>query len=75
MYEGVQPLVAYDVSPLPSPSAPLGARSPPSFHSQIAEEIVWAASRPDHVNIADVLVFPKAQAAAGVVHRGGYEKK
>ncbi|ORY89445.1 hypothetical protein BCR35DRAFT_300631 [Leucosporidium creatinivorum] len=53
VYEGVQPLVAYD----------------------IAEEIVWAASRPDHINIADVLIFPKAQAAAGVVHRGGYEKK
>lgn len=29
-----------------------------------AEEIVWAASRPDHVNIADVLVFPTGQCSS-----------
>lgn len=32
----------------------------------IAEEIVWAAARPPHVNIAEVLVFPVNQASAGV---------
>ena len=30
----------------------------------IAEEIVWAASRPPHVNIAEMLVFPVNQASA-----------
>ncbi|GJN90569.1 hypothetical protein Rhopal_003581-T1 [Rhodotorula paludigena] len=36
----------------------------------IAEEIVWAAARPEHVNVADVLVFPTAQASATINHRG-----
>ena len=35
----------------------------------IAEEIVWAASRPPHVNIAEVYVLPVNQAGAGIVHR------
>jgi 3-hydroxy acid dehydrogenase/malonic semialdehyde reductase len=33
----------------------------PLVAQDIAEEIVWIASRPDHVNIADVLVFPKGK--------------
>jgi len=37
----------------------------------IAEEIVWAASRPPHVNIAEVLVFPVNQASAIIK----YQKK
>ncbi|KIJ44375.1 hypothetical protein M422DRAFT_30515 [Sphaerobolus stellatus SS14] len=35
----------------------------------IAEEIVWAASRPPHVNIADVLVLPTNQATATINYR------
>ncbi|EKM82699.1 hypothetical protein AGABI1DRAFT_111277 [Agaricus bisporus var. burnettii JB137-S8] len=35
----------------------------------IAEEIVWAASRPPHVNIADVLVYPVNQASAVSTYR------
>jgi len=35
----------------------------------IAEEIVWAASRPPHVNIADVLVLPVNQATATINYR------
>jgi len=35
----------------------------------IAEEIVWAAARPPHVNIAEVLVFPVNQASAGINYR------
>ena len=35
----------------------------------IAEEIVWAASRPPHVNIAEVFVLPVNQASAGIVYR------
>ena len=37
----------------------------------IAEEIVWAAARPPHVNIAEVLVFPVNQASATLAFRGG----
>ncbi|KAF5358291.1 hypothetical protein D9756_001589 [Leucocoprinus leucothites] len=35
----------------------------------IAEEIVWAASRPPHINIAEVLVYPVNQASAGINYR------
>ncbi|GAA5946363.1 hypothetical protein JCM3775_004769 [Rhodotorula graminis] len=42
----------------------------PLVAADIAEEIVWAASRPEHVNVADVLVFPTAQASATINHRG-----
>ncbi|TNY22175.1 NAD-P-binding protein [Rhodotorula diobovata] len=42
----------------------------PLVAEDIAEEIVWAASRPEHVNVADVLVFPTAQASATINHRG-----
>ncbi|KAM0753004.1 NAD(P)-binding protein [Meredithblackwellia eburnea MCA 4105] len=45
----------------------------PLVAQDIAEEIVWAASRPNHVNIADVLIFPKCQASAGIVHRGPFQ--
>ncbi|GAA5984867.1 hypothetical protein JCM11641_005446 [Rhodosporidiobolus odoratus] len=38
----------------------------PLVAEDIAEEIVWAASRPPHVQIADVLVFPSEQASATV---------
>lgn len=37
----------------------------------IAEEIVWAAARPPHVNIAEVLVFPVSQASAALAFREG----
>lgn len=35
----------------------------------IAEEIVWAASRPAHVNVAEVLVYPVNQASAAINYR------
>jgi 3-hydroxy acid dehydrogenase/malonic semialdehyde reductase len=37
----------------------------------IAEEIVWAAARPPHVNIAEVFVLPVNQAGPTQVSRGG----
>jgi NADP-dependent 3-hydroxy acid dehydrogenase YdfG len=35
----------------------------------VAEVIVWAASRPAHVNIARVLLTPVQQANSLLVHR------
>ena len=35
----------------------------------IAEAVLFAASRPPHVQIADMIIFPTKQAAATVVHR------
>ena len=35
----------------------------------VAEVIGFMATRPDHVQIADILVMPKAQAGSGMVHR------
>jgi len=37
----------------------------------IAEEIVWAAARPLHVNIAEVFVLPVNQASPTLAFRGG----
>jgi NADP-dependent 3-hydroxy acid dehydrogenase YdfG len=41
----------------------------PLTPQDIAETVVFVASRPPHVNIADMLVFPTSQAAATTVHR------
>ncbi|KAH6918600.1 short-chain dehydrogenase [Coprinopsis sp. MPI-PUGE-AT-0042] len=42
----------------------------PLVAEDIAEEIVWAASRPPHVNIAETLIFPVNQASAGIKYTG-----
>jgi len=41
----------------------------PLTPGDIAEEIVWAAARPPHVNIAETLVFPVNQASAVINYR------
>ena len=41
----------------------------PLTGDDIADTIVWIASRPEHVNVAQVIVMPKAQASAMVLHR------
>jgi 3-hydroxy acid dehydrogenase/malonic semialdehyde reductase len=41
----------------------------PLTAEDIADNIVYCASRPDHVQIADMLIFPSAQASVHVVHR------
>ncbi|KAF5365737.1 hypothetical protein D9758_003299 [Tetrapyrgos nigripes] len=41
----------------------------PLVAEDIAEEIVWAASRPPHVNLAEVFVMPVNQASATVSYR------
>lgn len=42
----------------------------PLTAEDIAECISWAATRPPHVNIDEILVRPRAQAAATVIARG-----
>jgi len=37
--------------------------------SDIADAIFYAVSAPDHVNIQDILIMPKAQAAATIFHK------
>lgn len=37
--------------------------------ADIADAVYWAASRPAHVNINDIVIMPTAQPAAGLVHR------
>jgi len=41
----------------------------PLVAEDIAEIIYFVATRPVHVNIADLLVFPTAQASAATIHR------
>ncbi|CED83708.1 probable nadp()-dependent dehydrogenase acting on 3-hydroxy acids [Phaffia rhodozyma] len=41
----------------------------PLVAEDIAEEIVWVALRPKHVQIAELFVFPSCQAGPGIVHR------
>ncbi|CAG8625227.1 287_t:CDS:2, partial [Acaulospora morrowiae] len=41
----------------------------PLSGEDIAETVVFAASRPDHVNIADVLIYPVNQASVFHFHR------
>lgn len=41
----------------------------PLVAEDIAEEIVWAASRPPHVNIAELFVLPVNQASATITYR------
>ncbi len=37
--------------------------------ADIADAVYWAASRPGHVNINDIIIMPTAQPMAGVIHR------
>lgn len=41
----------------------------PLVAEDVAEIIYFVASRPPHVNMADTLIFPLAQASASVIHR------
>lgn len=47
----------------------------PLSAQDIAEEIVWTANRPAHVNIAETLIFPVNQASPYHNHRPNLEKK
>jgi len=39
--------------------------------TDVADAIIWIASRPAHVQIAEVTIFPTAQASAMVTHKKG----
>jgi NADP-dependent 3-hydroxy acid dehydrogenase YdfG len=41
----------------------------PLYAEDIAEAILFAVTRPPHVNINDMLIMPTAQASATIVHR------
>ncbi len=41
----------------------------PLSAEDIAEAIVFCASRPAHVQVADMIIFPSSQAAARIIHR------
>ena len=41
----------------------------PLTGDDVAEAIVWMAARPPHVQIAEVIIFPTAQASAMVTHK------
>jgi len=43
----------------------------PLVAEDIAEEIVWTASRPPHVNIAELFVMPVNQASTTINYKGG----
>jgi len=42
----------------------------PLTANDVAEEIVWAASRPPHVNIAELFIMPTNQATPWLAYRG-----
>ena len=46
----------------------------PLTAEDIADCIAWAATRPSHVNIDTILVRPRDQARANVVHRAGVHR-
>ena len=65
VYEGLQPCEwLYDLADPPVLRAVIAVVA-----EDIAEEIVWAASRPPHVNIAEVFVLPVNQASATLNYR------
>jgi len=41
----------------------------PLTGDDIAEAVVWTADRPEHVQIAEIIIFPTAQASTMVVHK------
>lgn len=47
----------------------------PLHPDDIADAVVYCATRPSHVNIAEVVVFPQAQAAVANIHREGDSTK
>ena len=41
----------------------------PLTGNDIAEAVIWAASQPEHVNIEEIIIVPKAQASCMILHK------
>jgi len=41
----------------------------PLTGADVADAILWAVTRPPHVNVEEILLMPTAQATASMVHR------
>jgi len=41
----------------------------PLASEDIAEAVIWSASRPEHVNITEMIIFPTAQSSSTLAHR------
>jgi 3-hydroxy acid dehydrogenase/malonic semialdehyde reductase len=41
----------------------------PLTGDDVADAVCWIASRPDHVQVAELIIFPTAQASAAVTHK------
>jgi 3-hydroxy acid dehydrogenase / malonic semialdehyde reductase len=41
----------------------------PLLPQDVADTVVWSCSRPSHVQIGEIILFPTSQASAAVVHR------
>ncbi|MEW5873961.1 MAG: SDR family oxidoreductase [Candidatus Zixiibacteriota bacterium] len=41
----------------------------PLRSEDIAEAVLWSASRPEHVNITEMIIFPTAQSSSTLAHR------
>ena len=49
---------------------PVYATTTPLQPEDVAEAVVWCASRPAHVNIAEIILMPTAQSSVTLVDRG-----
>ena len=71
VYEGLQPRQCFSMLVLITNADYMFLIFSTVVAEDIAEEIVWAASRPPHVNIAELFVLPVNQASATLSYRGG----
>ena len=47
----------------------------PLMAEDIADAVIYCATRPPHVNISEIVVFPQAQASLTDIYREGQEIK
>ncbi len=47
----------------------------PLAPQDIADAVIYCATRPAHVNVAELIVFPQAQASLTDLHRQGESEK
>ena len=64
VYDGLEPCMPLSLHFLPDTDGYLAVTA-----QDVAEEIVWAAARPPHVNIAELFVLPVNQATPTLNYR------